>query len=612
MNTSRSVRMRRHSLAAAISLALASTAAHADTFNVTTNADAGAGSFREAIASANGTAGPHTIDFSAISGQTITLESDLPRIEEDLTLQGSDVTLGGDDQYQCLDVEFADLTVNAMTITQCRGSSIGQLVMSEDRGIGYSTPDYAGGGIRSAFGDLVINDSTITGNVSPYAVEDYTSVGGGVAAKYGSVQINNSTISDNSAYAGGGLYTLGAPAMITDSVIDGNSAVKYGGGILAVLPSSYGQEAAERGAPTAVALEGTTISANTAEAGGGAFILGNVAMNASEVSGNEAMGFAGMAAFVPPGSYAPAHTITDSSFLDNYAAYVSGGLLLGGSSTITGTTISGNQAVNEIGGAAILSKYETQDVTIENSTISGNSAGEAGGLMIYGYYYEGTSTAINLTGLTVTGNSGTDSYGGGLMAGADNGPVAFNIANSIIAGNSAAQGSASLTAAVTQVRSDHFGQLWDFLGAERGIVSPSPDETIFNVTYTLLGEAPDSGTFNPDAATSGLIGSDPLLGALADNGGPTMTHLPDTTGPAVDAIPSGTNGCGGSFDVDQRGEARPEGDGCDMGSTEQRGTVPPPPEPQMVPVLDRIGLLVLGFGAGLLGLLGLNRRRQRH
>jgi hypothetical protein len=54
------------------------------------------------------------------------------------------------------------------------------------------------------------------------------------------------------------------------------------------------------------------------------------------------------------------------------------------------------------------------------------------------------------------------------------------------------------------------------------------------------------------------------LGALADNGGPTLTHALDPASIAVDAIP--VELCGA--DEDQRGVARPQGGMCDIGSFE--------------------------------------------
>ena len=70
--------------------------------------------------------------------------------------------------------------------------------------------------------------------------------------------------------------------------------------------------------------------------------------------------------------------------------------------------------------------------------------------------------------------------------------------------------------------------------------------------------------------TGDLQNTDPLLGALADNGGPTPTHglLPGS--PAIDAVPVGD--CidtGGTAIVqDQRGVFRPIGSGCEVGAVE--------------------------------------------
>jgi hypothetical protein len=59
---------------------------------------------------------------------------------------------------------------------------------------------------------------------------------------------------------------------------------------------------------------------------------------------------------------------------------------------------------------------------------------------------------------------------------------------------------------------------------------------------------------------------DPLLGPLADNGGPTETMRIGAASPARDAIP--TPACGQPFD--QRGVHRPQGPACDIGAFEVR------------------------------------------
>jgi len=64
----------------------------------------------------------------------------------------------------------------------------------------------------------------------------------------------------------------------------------------------------------------------------------------------------------------------------------------------------------------------------------------------------------------------------------------------------------------------------------------------------------------------------PLLGALAGNGGPTQTQALQTGSPAIDHGGTATVGCPST---DQRGMARPDEAGdngnCDMGAYESRG-----------------------------------------
>src|SRR5262249_37668013 len=77
-------------------------------------------------------------------------------------------------------------------------------------------------------------------------------------------------------------------------------------------------------------------------------------------------------------------------------------------------------------------------------------------------------------------------------------------------------------------------------------------------------------------ASCGLSGAgdinstNPLLGGLANNGGPTLTDTPLTGSPAIDAVPK--SNCSDVFGVsltsDQRGISRPQGPACDAGAVE--------------------------------------------
>ncbi|MEM7139927.1 MAG: choice-of-anchor Q domain-containing protein [Actinomycetota bacterium] len=83
-------------------------------------------------------------------------------------------------------------------------------------------------------------------------------------------------------------------------------------------------------------------------------------------------------------------------------------------------------------------------------------------------------------------------------------------------------------------------------------------------TITLTSVLNDDGT----CGSGPLVGVDPLLGPLQDNGGPTSTRAPLAGSPAIDAA---TGTCPAT---DQRGETRPrdgDGDGaatCDIGAVE--------------------------------------------
>jgi hypothetical protein len=76
----------------------------------------------------------------------------------------------------------------------------------------------------------------------------------------------------------------------------------------------------------------------------------------------------------------------------------------------------------------------------------------------------------------------------------------------------------------------------------------------------------------PFTATSDLpILASLGLGALADNGGPTRTHLPAVDSPLRDAIPASDSQCTG-LGRDQRGLARPADAACDIGAVERQPT----------------------------------------
>lgn len=551
---------RRATLAASISLILASGIGHAATFNVTTTDDAGAGSLRDAITQANGATGPHVIDMSGISGSSITLASDLPDISEEVEVLGSDATVDGNGANSCFYSYQSNLTINDLTVTNCTGHPYG----------GYTF----GGGIEVFGADLTLNNSTVTGNTATY---------------------------------GGGVYVSGN-AVINDSVISGNTSDTAVGGIAS---------------SDSLTLSGSVITGNTTGGEGGGFRCSStygcaLTITESEISGNAANGGSGGGGYV-------------TFKYDDQAM------------SIESSTISGNTSSAPGGGFYVRSKYESTSSTITNSTITSNSAPAGGGVYVFNeyYYYDGApqgDSAFTFTGATISGNTASAGAGGGILAANPSASYGFDLAinteNSIVSGNSATEGSGDLELADSaggtgpQSQADALDKAQRFINSHRGI-SPAMQARIlervealfprtrgtvgatFNATFSLIGEAPTdpSVTFNPDTATSGVLGQAAGLGALANNGGFTETLLPGAGSPAIDLVPSASGGCGTTFVIDQRGEPRPFGGGCDAGSVEvgEGGAVLPESVP--VPTMSRIGLGILALGMGLLGLLGWQRRR---
>ncbi|MHA6524113.1 choice-of-anchor Q domain-containing protein [Tessaracoccus sp. G1721] len=216
--------------------------------------------------------------------------------------------------------------------------------------------------------------------------------------------------------------------------------------------------------------------------------------------------------------------LRDSTVRDNSVTGGAGGGVYGffGSSvTIERSTISGNSA-NDVGGGI----RSLGNTTIVNSTISGNtSTGWHGGGVFH------TDGALVMEYSTVAANTAPDGTAGGLFLGSFGAP----------------DGRASLTGSVVSGNS-----------GDECIVFYGGPFTMESGGHNVLSDTSCGAPAGTD-----LVGEDALLGALADNGGPTLTHALLAGSPAIDA------GDGASAPAtDQRGVTRPQGDGPDAGAFE--------------------------------------------
>ena len=88
--------------------------------------------------------------------------------------------------------------------------------------------------------------------------------------------------------------------------------------------------------------------------------------------------------------------------------------------------------------------------------------------------------------------------------------------------------------------------------------------------FTSLGYNISSDASCAFAGTGDLNSTNPMIGPLTNNGGPTETHALLATSPAIDHVPVAS--C--PVTTDQRGVSRPQGAACDSGSYEHPPTLP--------------------------------------
>lgn len=241
--------------------------------------------------------------------------------------------------------------------------------------------------------------------------------------------------------------------------------------------------------------------------------------------------------------------IHDSSIYDNETQGSSGGgiYLANSIGTIDTTTIRENRAVAETSGGGIY-MFGSSQLHMENSTVSGNSAESDGG----GIFSTGETELFNVTITNNVANVDGDAQtgdGGGIY----HNTGSIELRNSIIAAN---------------VDRLFGGSDVDFRDC-RGTLTSQGYNLIGYDTCNIIGNQ----TGNITTAT--LPAVNPQLDGLSDNGGATLTHALQDDSPAVDAgRPLGCLGIGNlQLTEDQRGEARPVGNTCDMGAFENQ-TVP--------------------------------------
>jgi hypothetical protein len=496
----------------------------------------------------------------------------LPKIASAVIFEGngSVIERTGKDEFRLLAVASSgDLTLNDVTL---RGGDSGY---------------YYGGAIFVEGGSLALNDSTLTGNTADG--------GGALHGLQAEIVVSGSTLNGNESYIGGAIHVKYSDVTLTDSTISNNSGVEgFGGGAIYSVGGEYEEQ--QTGDLT---ITNTTISGNVNDGGGAVAMTYGVlelvdsvisnnstkygygaglylqdvrgTISGTTISGNEAENYSGGGLAIFVGTV----TISDSEITDNRSGYVAGGIYaLEATVTLAQTTISGNASDEEGGGLYVYSG----SVVVQNSTISDNTADRGGGLR-----NGGTTLLVNstLSGNTARTGGGAANHGQLTLANAtvvDNAATAGNgggIANvqvevndiqrsgTLILQRSLISGNTAAGGAGPQVHSG---------GA--GVTATANDHNIFGASGAagVVGLTPGGTDIVPSVAVAAIIGG------LASNGGPTQTHALVANSPAIDKGPTAACAVAPVNSRDQRGQFRSRNadsnltpNECDIGAFEAPG-----------------------------------------
>ena len=289
---------------------------------------------------------------------------------------------------------------------------------------------------------------------------------------------------------GGGIRALGNVRLVRSRVV-GNEANDLGGGI-----------SVESGASILVRRSQVIGNRTTFNAGGGISMLnGELAIDRSVVKGNSADSDGGGIYFDGDDSVATS-TIRDSTIANNRADGNGGAISADdGALTITGSTFSGNRALNGDGGAIWNDEFTLRTV---NSTFTRNRATGVGGA-IDAHNGENELNAVTVVrNLANTDGIGSEA-GGGIFAGEFSDPV--EVSNSLIALN----------------------RLVD-VGGGGTLANDCSGEPFASGGHNLLSTRFLCDGFDQEGD---IARSNPKIGPLARNGGPTQTVGLKSGSPAI-------------------------------------------------------------------------------
>ena len=358
----------------------------------------------------------------------------------------------------------------------------------------------------------------------------------GISNRSGYLTLRNCTLTDNNGFFGGALFNEGGEVTLIDCLVTGNRAAD-GGGLY-------------NGGGGKLILQHCTISNNSAEEGGGIenSQFGDVTLIDCTVSGN----------------------LATSTFGDNTGG---GGIGNGGSLAMTNCTLSGNQVAHSGGGAISTGG----GVTANNCTFVNNKGEFAGAIWDEG----STSKPSALSNCTFSGNFMVDtdgiSHSSAIYANyqyVNSGTPRLVVNNctfsSGISGEPVSFDGGAILAAGQGTKVEIANSIFRRTSGGRNFFNGEGSTLITHGHNLCNDDASGDGGTAPGGLLNGpgdIRNTEPMLGPLSDNGGPTQTMALLPGSPAINAGDDAT-----ARSRDQRGYAR--NGTSDIGAYEAGGTIP--------------------------------------
>jgi hypothetical protein len=590
---------------------------HVNTLTDTGNGSGDTGDLRYAINQSNATNGPNTIVFDSGATGTLSLAGHLPPITNDVTIQGpgeNNLLIDGGHLFHPFTIAAGvNATISGLAITNARATpfwqtnspdpDIQQLVPSNQTHLALDFQVHltilingqrqlipANIGVtndglffhrlntRDTLGILHVEDPV---HVRTFHLHDFFDVWGQAFTAHRILNYNLGGNGRITMTVNGAPNTTFGDLVLADNqniVIQANNAVPDIG-----ISNVLGLGGAIFNAGN-LTLQDSLLVTNQALQGGAIYNTGSLTITGTQLSANAAISNGG-GIFTTTDSTV---SIANSTLNANHGLSGGGIYNSGGDVTITFTTLRGNlsnSGNDDIGGAGALYNFggtatisnsllagnstthfggaiysNAANVTITNTTLSGNTADSTGGAI-----FNDASSTLSLTSATVADNTTSGQTGGIFTGTTSNSAGSASLSNSIIAKNT------------------------------RNGTSDDVAGVFVSQGFNLIGNATNaSGFVDTDLTGTSITPLDPLLGPLADNGGPTLTYslLPDS--PAIGAGDPSLEGT-----TDQRGVVRsgPTSIGAFQAIPGPTATISPVSTPRSTPA----GVVTITFSAAVTG-----------